>query len=75
MNNEEIKRQAKEIIDKFSKALENISMKETRVERENDRRKEEEGNFADSDFREIIFKNAPKTKNFFIEAEKGAWLE
>ena len=36
----EIEKSAKEILDKFAKALEGISIEEARVERENDRRDE-----------------------------------
>ena len=73
MDKEEIKLQAKRIIDKFSKALEKVSVEETRVEREEDRRQEKEE--ADSEFRKIMFENAPKKSGEYVEAEKGSWLE
>jgi len=75
MDKEEIKLQAKRIIDKFSKALEKVSVEETRVEREEDRRQEKEGEEADSEFRKIMFENAPKKSGEYVEAEKGSWLE
>ena len=75
MKKEEIKKQAKEIIDNFVKALENIEVEEARVEREEDRRKESEGKEADSEFRKIMFENAPKKKEDFIIGEKGSWLK
>ena len=75
MNQEEIKKQAKDIIDNFARALEKVKVEEVRVERDEDRRKEGEGKKADSDFRKIMFENAPKTKDECVEAEKGSWLE
>jgi Asp-tRNA(Asn)/Glu-tRNA(Gln) amidotransferase C subunit len=74
---EEIKREAKKILDKFSKALENAKIKEeeSNVEREEDRRKEKEGKNPDEnkDFREIMFENAPNKNEDFVIAEKKSW--
>ena len=70
----EIEKEAKEILDKFATALEDISMEESRVEREQDRREEGGGEEANKKFREIMLKNAPKTKNDCIEAERGGWI-
>jgi Asp-tRNA(Asn)/Glu-tRNA(Gln) amidotransferase C subunit len=75
MDKEEIKRQAKEIMDNFARALAKVKVVEGKVERKEDRREEKEGEEADSDFRKIMFENAPKTKDGCIEAEKGEWLE
>ncbi len=72
-----IEKQAKKIIDNFVKELGKVKVEESRVEREEDRRKEleeikvEEGN----DFRKGMFKNAQKTKNDYIKAEKGKWAK
>jgi len=74
---EEVKKEAKEILDKFAKALE-------KVEREGKEAKEEtsdesgmreggEGWQPNSKFREIMFENAPKKSKDFILAEKGEW--
>ena len=57
MNQEEIKKQAKEIIDNFARALEKVKVEEVRVKREEDRRQEKEGQGASSDFRKIMFEN------------------
>ncbi len=71
---EEIKREAKLILDKFAKALEKIKTEESFVEREEDRRKErEQEEKPDSEFRKIFFENAPATKKECIEAERGKW--
>ena len=74
---EEIKQSAKKIMDNFAGALAEIEKKapETAVERDEFERQEtKETEKTDSDFREIMFKNAPKTKNDCIEAEKGEWV-
>ena len=73
---EQIKRQAKEILDKFSKALSCIpNVKESNVVRDEDRREERrgEGKECDSDFRQLMFKNAPRKNKDFIIAEKKKW--
>ncbi len=71
---EEIKKQAKQIMDSFSSKLSKIDkkMKEPFIEREEGER--EEGERKDSDFsREIMFENAPNTSKDFIIAEKKKW--
>ena len=68
-----IKKQAKRILDSFAKALDKVKVEESKVERPEDRRIEEEGLEGDKDFREIMFSNAGKTKGDCIEAEKGEW--
>ncbi len=75
MNRKEIRIQAKRIMDNFARALKKIKIEESRVERKEDRRKEEEGFEADENFRKIMFRNAPKKRNGCIEAERGEWVE
>jgi hypothetical protein len=84
MEKEDIKKQAKKIMDNFVKALQSVKIGEARVERKEDRRDEKDGEEADSDFRKITFENfrnkdipdsAPKKSKECIEAEKGSWLE
>ncbi len=71
---EEIKREAKLILNKFAKALEKIKTEDSFVEREEDRREEiEQEEMPDSEFRKIFFENAPATKKECIEAERGKW--
>ncbi len=70
---DEIAKEARIILDKFAKALENVETSESFVERKEMTRKEFEGNLPDESFREIFFQNAPATKNDCIQAEKGAW--
>ena len=72
-----IQKEAKQILDKFAKALEKIKdIPDSFVERDEDRREEqksEKGKEPDSDFRKIFFENAPATKKDSIQAEKGGW--
>ena len=71
---QEIKKQAKQILDKFAKALSKIKkVPESFVEREEDRRKEGEGKKGDEEFRKTFFENAPSTKGDCIQAERGKW--
>ena len=69
----EIGKEAKQILDKFSKSLSAIKPTDTNVEREVDRRKEGEGSKCDPEFREIMFENAPTKNKDFIIAEKKKW--
>jgi hypothetical protein len=68
---EEVRKQAKEIMDKFAKALGDVKEKveESNVEREQDRRKEGEEKISNSDFREIMFENAPNKNKDSIMSE------
>ena len=71
---EQVKKQAKQILEKFAKALEKVKhVPEEQIEREQDRRKEGEGQQPNEQFRKIFFENAPQTKDKCIQAEKGAW--
>ena len=73
---EEIKKQARGIMDSFSKQLSKIdkSMKEPLIEGEKFEREEGEDNKTNENFsREIMFENAPKKNKDFIIAEKGEW--
>lgn len=75
MDQEEIKKQAKDIIDSFVSELEKIEIEEENVERDEDRRQEKELSEPDSDFRKIILENAPDKKGDCIVAEKGKWTK
>lgn len=71
---EQIKKEAKQILDKFSKALEKVGNEaEANVERDSDRRKEGIGSQSNPEFRRIIFENAPRHDEDFIIAEKKTW--
>lgn len=71
----EIKKQAKSIMDNFSKKLSKIDkkMEEPLIERDRGEREEGEFDKSDSDFRKIMFKNAPKKNRDFIIGERKGW--
>ncbi|MEM4625582.1 MAG: hypothetical protein QXJ28_02350 [Candidatus Pacearchaeota archaeon] len=73
-----IKEIAKNIIDNFSKTIENLPKSDERfIERDPFLRDEKENAFLDDleKFREIIFSNAPLKKDNFIIAERGSWTK
>ena len=71
---EEIKEQARSIIESFAVQLSKIdkNIGDSPIERDKCERKEGE-EFDDSFSREIMFENAPKKNKDFIIAEKGDW--
>jgi len=75
MDNEEILKQAKGVMDRFIAALDKsgIKEKEVFVSRDEMERKEGEGKQSNFEFRKIMFENAPETEGDCIKAEKGAW--
>lgn len=72
---EDIRRQAKNIMDKFSEKISIIDKKisEPLIERENFEREEKGGKESDSDFRKRMFENAPEKNKDFIIAERKKW--
>jgi Asp-tRNA(Asn)/Glu-tRNA(Gln) amidotransferase C subunit len=75
---EQIKKETMKLLEEFSKALDKSVKgdKESNVEREEDRRKEEEGKEAlttEGEFRKIMLENAPNKSDDFIIAEKKSW--
>ena len=74
---ESIKKQAKAIMDSFSKKLSKIDKKmpEPLIEREKCEREENEGKGCGDFDRRIMFKNAPSKNDDFVVAEKGGWEE
>ena len=75
----QIEDKAKRIMLDFGKTLEKLpKVKEAVVERESFMREESEGKTdseRDSDFRKIMFDNAPNKEGECIVAEKGKWVE
>ena len=71
----EIKEEAKSIMDSFSEKLSKIDKKisESLIQREEYEREEGESNERDSEFKKIIFENAPNKNKDFIIAEKKKW--
>lgn len=71
----EIKQQAKNIIEDFSKQLSklNKNVKEPTIERKIQERKEKNPRESDIEFRKKMFANAPNKNENFIIAEKKQW--
>ena len=72
---ETIKKEAKLILEKFSKALEKVEkeIKEAKgVQRDKFMRDEAKAG-SEKEFRKLFLKNAPEIKEDFVIAEKGAW--
>lgn len=73
---QDIEKNAKKVLDNFANALKQVdeSSEEANVEREEFSRKENNKECeADSEFRDIMFENAPIKKGDFIKAEKKKW--
>jgi len=71
---EKIAKEAKEILDKFSKAIEAVKLKEReRKTMIGGFREEGEGKMCDADFRVRMFQNAPEKDEDYIYAEKKTW--
>ena len=72
---QEIKKQAKDIIEDFSKKLSKIDKnpKESTIERNSGERIETKSDKQDNEFRKIMFENAPNKNENFILAEKKKW--
>ncbi len=70
---EDIRKQAKSIMDSFSKKLAKVGkVKESFIERPLDEREEGKEKIPEID-RDIMFKNAPNKNKDFIIAEKKKW--
>jgi Asp-tRNA(Asn)/Glu-tRNA(Gln) amidotransferase C subunit len=73
MNQEEITKGAKKIMDDFMKSLDKIpELKNYGLERETSTRVPKDIQ-TEKKFREIMFDNAPKVKDDCIQAEKKKW--
>ena len=73
---QEVKKQAKEIMDKFASRLEKVESKlreEPLIERVECEREEGRSKECDISFRKIMFENAPQKNKDFIIAEKKKW--
>ncbi len=72
---EEIKAEAKNIMDSFSKKLAKVEKKisEPLIERDDFERAEKNSSELDEDFRKRVFDNAPMKNKDFLIAEKKGW--
>ncbi len=70
----EIKKEAKKILDNFSGALEGIEDKKLLSGVERDKQVREESKIScDKEFRKLFFENVPKKDGDFVLAEKKKW--
>lgn len=70
---EEIKKNAKNLLDEFSSKISKINTFEPKPDTKENLRKEETGWQTEPKFQEIMLDNAPVVENGLIIAEKGAW--
>lgn len=72
---EQVRKQAKDIMDKFARTLDSVKDKveDSFIEREQDRRQEGVEKVTDFHFRKIMFENAPNKNRDFILGEKKKW--
>ena len=85
MDKEQIEKQAKQILDKFAKALEKVEKEdagESYVDREEFERvegrkagseSEDSEALKNADFKKAMLKNAPEHDEDFVLVEKGKW--
>ncbi len=70
----EIKKEAKEILDKFASALDKVKIKKKELKKPaGGYREEKEGMQGNPDFRNRMFENAPRKEGDCIIAEKKKW--
>ena len=71
---EEIRLEARKILDSFAKKLEGVELKEKKEKKEvgGVRGEGSEGE-SDADFRDRMFENAPRKEGDFVLAEKKKW--
>ncbi len=73
-HSEQIRKQAKSILDQFAAAFEGVSIKERAFKKEvSGFREEGEPGLSDNDFRERMFANAPHVSGDAIIAESKRW--
>lgn len=75
VNKEKVKKEAKGILEKFSKALTLVEKEEviSYVDRDEFMRVEGKGEKCDSGFKKRFLENSKSHDDDFILAEKGAW--
>ncbi|HTZ42046.1 MAG TPA: hypothetical protein VMC07_02460 [Candidatus Omnitrophota bacterium] len=72
---EQIRMQAKKMTDSFSEKLSRVKTPDAEpvIKKKSYEREQGNGEECDSDFRKIMFENAPKKEKDFILAEKKKW--
>ena len=72
MENEKIKSEARQILDKFGNDLKNVKISNS-VKNSGDLRTEKSDELCDVEFRTIMFKNAKHKNDSYLLLEKGSW--
>lgn len=76
MDQESIKKEAKQIMDRFMASMKDIDVQENfAFEKETCFREEKEGKELNEEFRENFLSNAPKSTQDSIMAKRGSWVE
>lgn len=73
MNNEEVRKEARALLDKFGKDLENVKINSKSLKYSGELRKEKSGEKCDTSFKTIMFKNAPRKNEECLILEKASW--
>ena len=76
MDQKKIEKEAKEVLDKFARALEKVEKEQdidSYVDRDISERKEGLGKECDKSFKKRILENAPNKDDDFIIAERKGW--
>lgn len=74
MANEDVKKEAKELLDKFGKDLDKLDIKpKTAKSKGVSFRQENKGESCDVNFKAIMFKNAKRKNDSYLLLEKGSW--
>jgi len=70
----EIKKEAREMLDRFGRALDKVKVKVNKDEISDSYRKEGKvENYKNGEFRKLFFSNVPKMDGECIVAERGHW--
>ena len=72
MENEKIKSEARELLDKFGKDLAHVKI-DNKIKPSGELRDEKSGEICDVEFRTIMFKNAPRKDEECLILEKAHW--
>lgn len=73
MDRDKIRQQAKDIMDEFARALEGLELEEDLGIERSEQTRVPNAWEPDEEFRERFLKNAPKTKDGYLAAEKKKW--
>jgi predicted Asp-tRNA(Asn)/Glu-tRNA(Gln) amidotransferase subunit C len=76
INQEDIEKQAKQILDKFASALEKVekeTKEESYVDREEFEREQGQGEKNNNSFKKDFLENSPDHDDDFILVERGSW--